>query len=147
MPGASGRADPPERRTPLGVLPDWWRTMPACKAEREKRTVAVADGRRPEIDRWAFGAPDKVRAAVGKLRAAAWEVWTAACDGAGVAGRARVLMVAYRGVDMVVVPWDQGVDLSWKAGRASWWIGRVPDGSASWTATVERMTEVISGVG
>lgn len=90
-----------------------------------------------------LGAPDKVRAAAGRLRAARWAVWTAALDTAGAAGRARVLMVAYRGADMVVVPWDQGADLTWKAGRASWWIGRVPNGSASWTATVKRMTEVL----
>lgn len=111
--------------------------------EREKRVAAVADGRRPEIDRWVLGAPDKVRAAAAMLRHAAWAVWTAALDGGGVAGRARVLMVAYRGADMVVVPWDQGVDLTWKAGRASWWIGRVPNGSDAWTRTVKRMTEIV----
>lgn len=134
---------PPEKTTPLGCLPDWWRTMPACKVEREKQVAAVADGRRPEIDRWVLGVPDKVRAAAAMLRHAAWAVWTVALDGGGVAGRARVLMVAYRGADMVVVPWDQGADLTWKAGRASWWVGRVPNGSDAWTRTAKRMTAAI----
>lgn len=143
MPGSTGQGEPPEKVTPVGVLPNWWARMPACKTEREARTVAVADGRRPEIDRWVLGAPDKVRAAVATLRRAGWLVWTAALDTAGTAGRARVLMVAYRGADMVVVPWDQGVDLTWKAGRGSWWTGRAPNGSASWTATAKRMTGVV----
>lgn len=104
------------------------RSAVKVRLAREAPPVPAADGRRPEIDRWVLGAPDKVRVAAAKMRAAGWEVWTAACDDAGVAGRARVLMVAYRGAEMIVAPWDQGVDLSWKAGKGSRWIGRVPDG-------------------
>lgn len=112
--------------------------------EREARAVLVADGRRPEINRWALGAPDKVRASVAKMRAAGWEVWTAALDDAGVGGRARVLMVAYRGAEMIVEPWDQGADLTWKAGKGSRWIGRVPDGAGqvSMTALMRMVTSI-----
>jgi len=138
-----GVAPDPERRTELGVLPDWWRTMPPDRATRTARVEAVADGRRPEIDPWVLGAPDKVRAAVGKVRAAGWTVWTAALNDAGVGGRARVLMVAYRGADMIVLPWDQGVDLTWKGGAGSHWRGRVPiTGKATMTALMKIMMEV-----
>jgi hypothetical protein len=136
------------RKTPApGTLPDWWARMPACKTERAVQTVTVADGRRPEIDPLLLGPPDKVRAATQRARAAGWEVWSAYVEHGGVADRGRILMVAYRGAEMVVLPWNQEVDLTWKAGKGSRWFGRVPDGAGqvSMTALMKIVTEVQGG--
>ncbi len=143
MPGSTGQGEPPKKVTPVGVLPNWWARMPACKAEREARTVAVADGRRPEIDPSVLMPPDKMRKIRTGLQAAGWEVWTAYCPGAGVGGRDRILMVAYRGNEMVVAPWDLAVNGTWKAGRTSFWRGRYPDVDMAVTAAIKRMTGVI----
>lgn len=103
----------------------------------------TVDGRRPEIDPMLFGVPDKVRACAEKTRAAGWTAWSAVLEAGGVGGRGRVLLVAYRGSEMVVLPWDQGADLTWKAGKGSRWIGRVPDGAGqvSMTALMKVMTD------
>lgn len=111
--------------------------------EREKRVAAVADGRRPEIDPVLLGPPENVRKVREELRGAGWTVWAAVLPEAGSAGRARVLVVAYRGVEMVVAHWDQGVDLKWKPGGGSHWRGKVPLGSMTWT----KLREVIDGAG
>lgn len=122
----------------MTTLPEWWPVRVA------NAVVVAPDGRRPEIDRMLLGPPDSVRKVAERARAAAWLVWTAFLECGGSAGRGRVLLVAYRGSEMVVAHWDQGADLKWKPGGGSHWRGRVPLGSMTWTRL---MAEVINGDG
>lgn len=70
--------------------------------------------------------PDKVRAEVAKIRkgAPAWVVWTALIPDAGTKGRPWVLLVAYRGAELVTWTWEQDARLEWKALKGSHWSGR-----------------------